>query len=102
MAVTELDESNFEAEVLESKKPVLVDFWASWCAPCRMLSPLIEELSQTHSEYKFCKVNVDDQEKLAYRFNVMSIPLLVIFKNGKVTNQSVGAIPKEQILELFN
>lgn len=99
--VKELNESNFEEEVLKSDKPVLVDFWASWCGPCRMVSPLVDELAEEHPEYKFCKVNVDDQEKLAIKYNVMSIPLLIVFKDGKISNHSVGAIPKDSILGLF-
>lgn len=100
--VTVVTSKNFENEVLKSEKPVLVDFWASWCGPCKMVSPLIDELSEEHSEYKFCKVNVDDESALATKFNVMSIPNLVVFKNGEMTNQSAGARPKEEILELFN
>ncbi len=100
--VTIVTSKNFEAEVLKSDKPVLVDFWASWCGPCKMVSPLIDELSEEHSEYKFCKVNVDDESALATKFNVMSIPNLVVFKNGEMTKQSAGARPKDEILELFN
>lgn len=100
--VTVVTSKNFENEVLKSEKPVLVDFWASWCGPCKMVSPLIDELSEEHSEYKFCKVNVDDESALATKFNVMSIPNLVVFKNGEMTSQSAGARPKEEILELFN
>lgn len=100
--VTVVTSKNFENEVLKSEKPVLVDFWASWCGPCKMVSPLIDELSEEHSEYKFCKVNVDDESALATKFNVMSIPNLVVFKNGEMTKQSAGARPKEEILELFN
>lgn len=100
--VTVVTSKNFENEVLKSEKPVLVDFWASWCGPCKMVSPLIDELSEEHSEYKFCKVNVDDESALATKFNVMSIPNLVVFKNGEMTKQSAGARPKEEILELFD
>lgn len=99
--VTELTAKNFEDEVLKSDKPVLVDFWATWCGPCRMVSPLVDELAEEHSEYKFCKVNVDDEESLAIKFGIMSIPTLIVFKNGEQVNKSVGALPKEGILELL-
>ena len=99
--VVELNGQNFEAEVLKSDKPVLVDFWATWCGPCKMVSPLVDELAEEHPEYKFCKVNVDDQEDLAARFGIMSIPSLFIFKNGENVKKSVGALPKEEILKLF-
>ena len=99
--VVELNGQNFEAEVLKSDKPVLVDFWATWCGPCKMVSPLVDELAEEHKEYKFCKVNVDDQEDLAARFGIMSIPSLFIFKNGENVKNSVGALPKEEILKLF-
>ncbi|MBQ1593692.1 MAG: thioredoxin [Treponema sp.] len=99
--VVELNGQNFEAEVLKSDKPVLVDFWATWCGPCKMVSPLVDELAEEHKEYKFCKVNVDDQEDLAARFGIMSIPSLFIFKNGENVKKSVGALPKEEILKLF-
>lgn len=101
MSVTTLTEKNFEQEVLKSEKPVLIDFWASWCGPCRMLSPLIDELADEHSEFKFCKVNVDEEEALAKNFGIMSIPTLIVFKNGEQKAKSVGAIPKDAILELI-
>lgn len=102
MAVKEITIENFENEVLKSEKPVLVDFFANWCGPCKMVSPLIDELSDEHTEFKFCKVNVDNEGKLANDYNVMSIPNLIVFKNGKVVNQAVGALPKDAILELFD
>ena len=80
--VVELNGQNFEAEVLKSDKPVLVDFWATWCGPCKMVSPLVDELAEEHKEYKFCKVNVDDEPDLAQQFDVMSIPFVASFKNG--------------------
>lgn len=101
MSVTTLTEKNFEQEVLKSDKPVLIDFWASWCGPCRMLSPLIDELAEEHSEFKFCKVNVDEEEILAKNFGIMSIPTLIVFKNGEQKAKSVGAVPKDAILELI-
>ena len=100
MAVTIITSENFESEVLQSDKPVIVDFWADWCGPCKRLSPAIEELSAETEEVKLCKVNVDDQPQLASRFRVMSIPTLIAFKNGEVSNTSVGLIPKNAILDL--
>lgn len=101
MGVTTLTETNFEAEVIKSDRPVLIDFWASWCGPCRMLSPLVDELAEEHGEIKFCKVNVDDEEVLAKNFGIMSIPTLVVYKDGKLKARQTGAVPKEAILELI-
>lgn len=101
MSVTTLTEKNFEQEVLKSEKPVLIDFWASWCGPCRMLSPLVDELAEEHSEFKFCKVNVDEEENLAKNFGIMSIPTLIVFKNGEQKKKNIGAVPKNAILELI-
>ncbi len=101
MSVTTLTEKNFEQEVLKSDKPVLIDFWASWCGPCRMLSPMVDELAEEHSEFKFCKVNVDEEENLAKNFGIMSIPTLIVFKNGEQKAKNIGAIPKDAILELI-
>ncbi len=101
MNLTTLTEKNFEEEVLKSEKPVLIDFWASWCGPCRMLSPLVDELAEEHNEFKFCKVNVDEEETLAKNFGIMSIPTLIVFKNGEQKAKNVGAVPKDAILELI-
>jgi thioredoxin 1 len=101
MAAITVTKDNFEAEVLKSDKPVLVDFWAAWCGPCRMVSPVVDEIGEEHSEIKVGKVNVDEQGELAQQFGVMSIPSLMVFKNGKVVNQAVGARPKEDILALL-
>ena len=100
MSVINLTNLNFEQEVMQSDKPVLIDFFATWCGPCTMVSPLVDEIAQERSDIKVCKVDVDDQGELASRFGVSSIPMLVVMKNGKVTAQNVGAVPKEKILEL--
>lgn len=101
MAVVTITKQNFEAEVLQSSKPVLVDFWASWCGPCRMLSPIVDEIAEERADIKVGKVNVDEQPELAGQFGVMSIPTLLVFKNGKLANQAVGARPKSAVLELL-
>lgn len=101
MPVSVITNENFENEVLNSTKPVLLDFWASWCGPCRMVSPIVDEIAQEHPEIKVGKVNVDEQPELAASFNVMSIPSLFVFKDGKVVNQAVGARPKQEILDML-
>lgn len=101
MAVIEITAENFEAEVLNSDKPVLLDFWAIWCGPCMMLSPLVDEVAQEHPEIKVGKVNTDEQMALAQRFKVAAIPALFVVRDGEVVNKSVGAIPKEQIEALI-
>ena len=101
MSVITLTKENLEQEVLRSDKPVLVDFWASWCGPCRMVSPIVDEIAEERSDIKVGKVNVDEQQMLAAQFSVMSIPTLLVFKNGQVVNQAVGARPKQQILALL-
>ena len=100
MAVIEVTKDNFEKEVLESDKKVLVDFNAQWCAPCRMLKPVIDEMGN-NSEYKVVSINIDDEESLAVEYGVMSIPCLVVFDNGKEVNRSVGLIPKSEIIKLM-
>ena len=101
MSVINITKNNFGEEVLNSDKPVLLDFWASWCGPCRMVSPIIDEIAGERADIKVGKINVDEQPELAAEFKVMSIPTLVVIKDGKIVNQSVGAKPKNQILEMF-
>lgn len=101
MSVTTLTKENFDAEVLSSKKTVLVDFWAPWCGPCRMVSPIVDEIAGEHSEIKVGKVNIDEQPELAARFGVMSIPTLMIVKEGETVATSVGFKPKSSILQML-
>ncbi len=101
MSVLVITKENFESEVLKSDKPVLLDFWASWCGPCRMVGPIIDEIAAERTDIKVGKVNVDEQQELAVQFEVMSIPTLAVLKDGKVVNKSAGARPKEDILALL-
>lgn len=101
MSAVNINKNNFRNEVLDSEKPVLLDFWASWCGPCRMVSPILDEIAAERSDIKVGKVNVDEQPELAAQFGVMSIPTLVVMKGGKVANQMVGARPKGQILAML-
>ena len=96
-----LKTKDFEEVVLKSEKPVLVDFWAAWCGPCRMVLPIVEEIANERDDILVCKVNVDEEGDLAHRFGIMSIPTLLVFQDGQLTNKAVGARSKEQILELF-
>lgn len=101
MSAINITKNNFKEEVLESSKPVLLDFWASWCGPCRRVLPLVEEIADAHPEFTVGKVNVDEQPELAAQFQVMSVPSLFVLKEGKVVNQATGARPKQQILDLL-
>ena len=101
MSVIEINKNNYQKEVVESDKPVLLDFWASWCGPCRMLSPIIDEIAEENPHIKVGKVNVDEEQELAIQFQVMSIPSVFVLENGKIVAQSLGVKPKAQILAMF-
>ena len=101
MSAMNINKDNFHEEVVKSEKPVLLDFWAPWCGPCRMVVPIVEEIAAEHPEYKVVKINVDEEPELASQFRVASIPTLVVMKNGQVQSQSVGARPKAQILAML-
>ncbi len=100
MAAVVVTSANFEAEVLKADKPVIVDFWASWCGPCKMLSPVIEDIADTEDSVKVASVNVDDEMELASQYGISSIPTLLVFKGGQLVNQSVGVIGRDEILAL--
>nr|WP_296834766.1 thioredoxin [uncultured Marvinbryantia sp.] len=101
MSVLHITKENFQREVLESEKPVLLDFWAAWCGPCRMVGPILEEVAEERPDIKVCKVNVDDEQELASAYRIMSIPTLMVVKDGKIVNQSAGARPKSDILAML-
>ena len=98
-AINEVTDTNFQAEVLEAAEPVLVDFWAPWCGPCRIVAPHLEELNSEREDLRVVKLNVDDNPQTAARYNVMSIPTLLLFKNGQVAHQIVGALPKNRLVQ---
>lgn len=101
MGAIVLTKENFKQEVLEAQVPVLVDFWATWCGPCQMMGPVVEELAQENPDVKVCKVNVDEEMELAREYRVMSIPTFLVFKNGEVTGRTLGVQQKEELLELM-
>ena len=101
MSVLTITKDNFKKEVLENPKPVLLDFWASWCGPCRMVSPVIDQIAEERADITVGKINVDEQPELAASFQVMSIPTIVVMKDGKVFNSTMGAQPKAKLLELL-
>ena len=101
MSAININKNSFQEEVLQSDKPVLVDFWAPWCGPCRMVVPIVEEIAEERSDIKVAKINVDEEQELAEQFQIMTIPTLMVFKNGKPVNQAIGAMSKAQILNLL-
>ena len=103
MATIHVTKENFEAEVLQSNVPVLVDFWAPWCGPCKMVGPVMEQLSEEFAgKAKIAKIDVDSQGELAVRYNVMSVPTMIIFKNGEIVDQSIGALPKPHFVDMLS
>ena len=102
MAVVEITKYNFEQTVLKADKPVLVDFWAEWCGPCQMMGPIVDEVAEERDDIIIGKLNVDTQPEIALRYNVMSIPTLILFENGEEAQKSIGLISKEELLELIN
>ncbi|MEA4871064.1 Thioredoxin 1 [bioreactor metagenome] len=101
MAIVEINNANFTSEVLESDRKVLVDFWAPWCGPCRMVSPIVDEIANESDAVKVCKINIDEQPQLASQYGVMSIPTLMVFENGDVVDKAVGARNKAFILQML-
>lgn len=101
MSYINISSKNFNEEVINSDKPVMIDFWASWCGPCRMIAPIVEEIAEERQDIKVAKINVDEEPELASKFGVMSIPTIVVMKDGEVVNQAVGVRPKAQLLQLL-
>ncbi|SFB35993.1 thioredoxin [Acetitomaculum ruminis DSM 5522] len=103
MSVVTITDENFDSEVMASDLPVLIDFWASWCGPCKMMSPLVDEIAvEREGSLKTCKLNVDDYPAIARKFKIMSIPALLLIINGEVVKTSIGAIPKEELIEFID
>ena len=102
MSVLNITLENFEQEVMKSDKPVLLDFWATWCGPCRMIAPILEEIAEEREDIIVGKINVDEERELSREFGIMSIPTLIVFKNGEVVNKGIGYMPKENILALID
>lgn len=102
MSVLEITKENFQNEVINSQEPVLIDFWASWCGPCKMMSPIVDEIAKEANDKKIGKINIDEQPELAEQFGVMSIPTLMLFKNGKAISEAVGVRPKQEIINMLN
>ena len=100
MAVVKLTTANFDQEVLQADRPVLVDFYADWCGPCKMMGPVVEEISGEFDDVKVCKINIDEEMEVAQRYGVMSIPTFIAFKNGEMTGKQVGAVPKGALADL--
>ena len=101
MSAVKIHKNNFQEEVIHSDKPVLLDFWASWCGPCRMVAPILDQIAQERPDVKVCKINVDEEPELASQFAIMSIPTLMVVKNGQVVNKALGARPKDAILDML-
>ena len=99
--ITAITKDNFETEVLKADKPVLVDFWASWCGPCKMIAPEVEQIAQSREDIKVCKINIDEESELAIRYGVMSIPTLILFKDGKASATSIGYKKRDEILQML-
>lgn len=102
MSVINLTQADFKQEVMESDKPVLIDFWAVWCGPCQMMSPIVDEVAEEVEDVKFCKVNVDDEPQLAAMFGIQSIPTLALIKNGKTVDISIGLLTKDELINFIN
>lgn len=101
MSVLEITSEQFEAEILKSEKPVLVDFYADWCGPCKMLAPIVDEVAEEKEDVKVCRINIDENQDLAVEYGIMSIPTLVVIENGEEVGRTVGVVGKEEILEML-